>query len=367
MNQKLTISMTATVLSLMFLTSCGSSGSTSSGIVSDNTPRLFSAEQLELLSGGIAAAETASAGALQTALGAVAGATPARGTGAIFTATPGIVLNGPTGIPTEGNDVYQATVASRVSVGVTPSGDGLSYTWDLDRASGGDARARASGTRNSSGVFSSVAFGNSAVTQDAGAGSGRTSDEYYVGIFTDHDGSANDADYLAAGFWLHVAPAEGSNPVAVSFGAFADSDLPFDFSSAVTGEATYTGKAAGVCVCPGESDPTVNLGVFEADAALTVNFGTPMIRGSITGFVVDGEGLTGDRMRTVTLESDAISTGFFSGDTSLDGGTTGHGEWGGEFYGVRDADNLLPSSVGGTFGASAGGETFVGAFGAHRQ
>jgi len=40
---------------------------------------------------------------------------------------------------------------------------------------------------------------------------------------------------------------------------------------------------------------------------------------------------------------------------------------GGEYYGVRDDSNLFPGSVGGIFGASTNGETFVGAFGARRQ
>jgi len=376
--------------SLMLLTSCSNNSSNSIGGDGDGDrvmPPLFSAEELQLLRVGINFAETlpeGAPGALQTALGSVADAIPAKGVGPIFNVQgTGIYFSvSGNGIPTSGNDVYQATLASRVSVKVTATNDGLSYTWDLDRPARGDPRrigrgdVRASASdaqypSNSSGMFSSIAFGNSARTRFGGASGPR--DQYYVSIFTDHDGSDNDADYLAAGFWLHVVPARtfsGRNiPADVSFGAFADSDLPFDFPTTVAGSATYSGKATGVCVCPGESDPTVNLGVFDADAMLNANFGTSIFDGSITGFVVDGERLTGDRMRTVTLLGTVagdFDAGFFTGDTSLNGETP-HGKWGGEFYGVRDADNLLPGSVGGTFGASAGGETFVGAFGAHRQ
>ncbi len=365
--------------SLMLLTSCSSnSGGIGGGGV---MPPIFSAEQLQLLSeSGIADAETTSAGALQTALEAVANIRPRLGNGPIFVYDgPGIAR---IDVITDGNDVYQSEVRSRVSVKVTPRSEGLLYTWDLDRppGGGGDARGIASGAAhasNSSDMFSSIAFDHSALTLTAGASA--SNDEYYVSIFTDHDGSDNDPDYLAAGFWLHVVPEDMRDAANVSFGAFADSDSPFDISSllsrtAAATMATYSGKATGLCNCASGADATVAPRVFDADVGLVANFGPnsgdDTISGEISDFVVDGDNLSG---KTIYLQkanlTNASSGGFFTGSTSLvseseTGANLRH--WGGEFYGDATR-NTLPGSVGGTFGASDGTETFVGAFGAHRQ
>jgi len=176
-------------------------------------------------------------------------------------------------------------------------------------------------------------------------------------------GDNTDSDYFAAGFWILV-PGEQSNSDDYSFGVFSGGNEPFDFSTAVTGSATYSGKATGVCDCEDASD-TQAIRVFEANAQLNANFADSTISGSITGFVVDGEALTGDQVRTVSLMPATIGDsagGFFTDGISLNG--AGSGQWGGQFYG-DNAGNALPGSVGGTFGASDGTETFVGAFGAH--
>jgi len=197
-------------------------------------------------------------------------------------------------------------------------------------------------------------------------------DEYYVSIFTDYeDGEGADEDYLTGGFWLHI-PADQTDLDGYSFGAFSDGSHEFDFSSALRGSATYSGEAAGVCDCAGGGDTTIAPRVFEASAELVANFEYEgsTISGAITDFVVDGEALTGDRARSVSLLATDFDDSFFTGNASLDG-SSDHGEWGGQFYGVQDASNAFPGSVGGTFGASRSLEsgdieTFVGAFGAHR-
>jgi len=219
---------------------------------------------------------------------------------------------------------------------------------------------------NSLGVFTNIAFDDAVLDDDIA--------EYYVSIFTDFTPGANgdDSDYLSGGFWLYV-PEDETNPVV---GAFADGNSPFSVGTLISGSSsttlTFSGEAAGLCDCASASDTAVAPRVFTADAALTATFGPgsndDSISGSITGFVVDE--VARNNSPTISLQdatlSDTSAGGFFTGETMIVGQTTtGQGEWGGEFYG--DASNEQPSSVGGTFGATAGGETYVGAFGAHRE
>jgi len=351
MDQKLLTSMAvASFAALTLLTSCGwgdGEGGSRAPVVDDDdddddgrTPSMVEVEPAQirtLLRGGITAAEAAAAGALQNSLTGVASTAPTRGSGAIATS------------PATGN-VSQANPTSRAPVVVSSSQDGgeLTFTWLLERSSGA-VTFHGSGSPGGSGAFRTIAFGGA-------------SDEYYVSAFTDHDGSAEDADYLFGGFWLNV-PADGSSP---SFGAFADGNQPFDFSSEVTGTVTYSGTAAGVCNCGGESDTMVTLRTFEASALLSADFANNNIVGSINNFVVDGERLTSGRLRFVNLLGGTINDGFLTGRAEL-GGTGSQGMWGGEFYGVRDDNNPSPGSVGGTFGVDNGTETFVGAFGARRE
>jgi len=348
MNKELTPSMFAAVCftSLMLLTSCGSGSSTStstSNIGGDDsitptpTPTPTPAQ---FLRGGIEAADAAQ---LRSALQTAAAATPTSGS------------------------VSQASPDTTVAV--TIPGEFAHYTWSLDRS--GVARdimsevsEEAVNASNSLGVFTNIAFDNVVLDDDIA--------EYYVSIFTDFtpDANGDDSDYLSGGFWLYV-PEDETNPVV---GAFADGNSPFSVGTLISaGSATtltFSGVAAGLCDCASASDTAVASRVFTADAALTASFGPgsndDRISGSITGFVVD-EIARGSNSPTISLQAATLNNtaagGFFAGETMIVGqSATGQGNWGGEFYGAGNDD---PSSVGGTFGATAGGETYVGAFGAH--
>ncbi len=330
MNKKLTASMTSavSVAALTLLTSCGG-GSSGGGSVSTLPTTL------QFLRGAIT---EAGADSVRSVLPTAAAATPTRGS------------------------VTQAASASTVAVTVTPNGDGLNYGWRLETQTGSGSVTNIDSfslgrtdvlvdASNSLGEFRNIGMRGSSSSDGS---------EYYVSIFHDHEGG-DDEDYIAGGFWLHVTSEQSNH----SFGAFADGSSPFNFSTEVSGSSTYSGKAAGLCDCAGASGTAVAPRVFEANAELDAVFGgSSTISGTIDAFVVDGVALAGDAARSVSLMHRDFSSGFFTGDTSLNG-TDDHGEWGGEFYGVRDADNTLPGSVGGTFGATDGAETFVGAFGAH--
>jgi len=335
----------------MLLTSCSSGGSSTSiiggGDTGDDTGGLTTAQ---FLRGGIATADTAQ---LRTALRTTAGNTPTSGS------------------------VSQAPTDSEVSVTIpitNSTGNQFDYGWTL--VTGGESRTlrydeEALNASNSLGVFRNIALDD--VISDG------DSREYYVSIFTDHEGG-EDADYLAGGFWLYVPEDEAG---AVSFGAFADGNSPFSIvpfldggtSAAAATMAIFSGKATGICDCASARDATPAPRVFEADAALTLTFGSSdVISGTISDFIVDETSL-GDTSPTIFLKSVDLagsnsSSGFFTGDTSVVSGTGADaGKWGGEFYG--SSSNALPGSVGGTFGATMTVETvtstYVGAFGAHRQ
>jgi len=192
--------------------------------------------------------------------------------------------------------------------------------------------------------------------------------------------SEADSDYLAGGVWL-IVPDDAASAAGYEFGAFADGSDPFlqRNLAAVTGTATYTGDAAGVYSAK-EAGAT-SVGYLDADVRLTANFGNASglgtINGSITNFVVDGSPEDG----TLILGAASIgarNAGFFQGSVSDDGAIDSRsftGQWGGQFFGNREADGK-PGSVAGTFGAhstdfpdaAGGGEvSIVGAFGAHKQ
>jgi len=274
---------------------------------------------------------------------------------------------------TDGSMIQAGRSSSVEEVGVSSYGDGLRYLFRLVSGDDyielwrSDETVEAS---NSLGDFHNIGMRGSSLHGDG---------EYYVSIFTDHEGG-NDPDHLTGGYWLYV-PAEPSGDNALPrFGAFSFGNVRSDPPLAgLSTTASYIGKATGICECEGASD-TVASRVFEANAVLEAQFndsGSNTISGAITGFVFDGERPTGDRARTVSLLRQELTSGFFTGgNTSLDGEinvqtelVTGsdHGEWGGEFYGIRDTANLLPGYIGGTFGASDGIETFVGAFGTRRH
>ena len=213
--------------------------------------------------------------------------------------------------------------------------------------------------------------------------------------------SEEDDTYLAFGVWLQETAAAGTNTYA--FGAFADggaavgdTDEPSTVAS-VTGDATYTGKAAGVHATATAVD------FFHADATLNAKFGDGTATGTITGMIhniMSGGRSVGHDIELLVADPGAttetpniVDAGTFSGQTRM-GPVTGqndHGEaiyqmtgdWSGTFYNhmanvattTIDESTRAPGSVAGTFGVGMADdadtmmvdetESFVGAFGAH--
>ena len=210
-------------------------------------------------------------------------------------------------------------------------------------------------------------------------------------VLTAATDSVPDSDYLAFGVWL----TDGDPP---GVAAFAGGGAPTDsstYDAALTGSATYTGKAAGLYTAGGSVD------YFEGDASLTASFGMKpetgddtangTITGSIKGIHAGGVA-TGD---TISLrEADITDAGDFSGNARMGAGVIRdddtvaypyNGAWSGNFYGPATDDaatedvvegpaNTAPAAVAGTFGVTgtvgegddAVTRSYVGAFGARR-
>ena len=210
--------------------------------------------------------------------------------------------------------------------------------------------------------------------------------------------AAANNDYLVFGLWLD----ESNDGDTDTFGAFADGGVGYDANvlDAITGTASYSGKAAGAHHKTGEG-----VSWFEGDAGLTANFGaaadtgqaaTGTISGSISNIQVNG----GAAMSTpiylgqadLTSNSATFNGAAFMGAPTAPGASTHEfdGTWSGSFYGASEAVEddqatpadetiaagaLAPAAAAGTFGVTKSMgtgddmvvESFVGAFGAHKD
>lgn len=197
-------------------------------------------------------------------------------------------------------------------------------------------------------------------------------------------------DYLSLGSWLYVPP-DVTDVADFEVGVFAAGRDPFadDNLLALTGSATYIGKAAGIYAAA--AYPTTHH--FYAAVELTADFGTAeefgAIGGEVSDFALDnGEPAPLSALRLLPVswrdgtgvsnifpshESDgtALPGGWIEGYTAADGGWLG--VWGGRFFGngltatdVPDSYAEHPGSFAGTFGATDGNHSVAGSFGAHK-
>lgn len=213
-----------------------------------------------------------------------------------------------------------------------------------------------------------------------------------VGVPVEAVPEDEDDTYLAFGMWLAV---DGED--AETFGAFDFGGAATTATTAVTGTATYNGKAAGVHNMPSATN------FFHADATLNANFGNATAEGSVTGRIhniMSGGTAIGDDIRlvrNVDADGNAVSNitaaGAFNGTANMGAGVTNpqtsvvsypfNGVWSGQFYNAAPGSapaGTAPMSAAGTFGVThtdmMGTPTdttddqtssFVGAFGAHRN
>ena len=209
-----------------------------------------------------------------------------------------------------------------------------------------------------------------------------------------------DAEFLRFGWWMNE-PAKstgtysfaafhmGSNYVANAADGTAATGA--DAGQLVTGDATYTGNAAGRYSVGDEA------GAFTANASLTAKFGDATAVGSISGMISGFQGDAGDmsgwsvEMKKINLTTLSVvdggatdnefassnlnqSSSTYNGTIATLGDTMAYGTWSGRFYGNEknpdmpgdNKENAAPLAVGGQFNASGASAIISGAFGARR-
>ena len=218
------------------------------------------------------------------------------------------------------------------------------------------------------------------------------------------------ADYLAFGYWLYV-PEDVTDAEDYDFGVFASGGDPFEVANlaGLMGTASYAGSAAGWFYVD-KSSASPASGQFNAEVALTAEFGDGTETGTVTGTVSGfdwpealasslpemvyltsdnwkgstesyGHNYAYDEYQLVRGESNIFDTprdsnanafngGHVLGRTYADvSGTDWIGEWSSAFFGNDPNDpNAHPTSIAGTFMASDQAEHgLTGSFGAHKQ
>ena len=191
--------------------------------------------------------------------------------------------------------------------------------------------------------------------------------------------AAAKADYLLFGVWLDEADADAG---ADTFGAIATGGQPFTANNvqALEGKATYSGSAVGAHHKTGSG-----VSSFDGDANLTADFAAADTAGTIEGTIDNISVAGGDPMEEPIH---LVKTDLTNGANTFDGRAvmgqqlgpglmthTFNGTWSGGFFGNGEKMTDHPGSVAGTFGVTnttgtgddAVTESYVGAFGAHRQ
>ena len=208
---------------------------------------------------------------------------------------------------------------------------------------------------------------------------------------------SDDSEYLAGGYWFRATGDLFGEDIEIyevftgdagtaEIGAFVDGtelrgtpDLP------ITGTAAYDGIVGGMYAAQAGNDTqiqagTIEMGEFDGDIALTANFDTQDISGTVdniylnyTQFTPDGKSKIEESQTDYVMELGAApfgSDGTFTGSdvtiTHPELSVNTEGSWGGRFSTVDDSAGN-PRVVAGTFGGAANtsGETeitFVGAF-----
>lgn len=189
---------------------------------------------------------------------------------------------------------------------------------------------------------------------------------------------APDEDYLVFGIWLN------SPALLPSVGAFASGNAPFEAGTsgatlqALEGAAIWRGPATGIHATSGANRP------FDATATLNASFGEATSFGKISGTIGDivsgGETVADSIVLIEAPLDDYALNRYFQGAARMgqaEDPTAAvpvypyNGRWSGRFYGPGAMGSGYPGSAAGVFGVSGGAgsdrQSYVGAFGAHRQ
>ena len=213
---------------------------------------------------------------------------------------------------------------------------------------------------------------------------------------------AGDPDYMTFGYWLDLGGSTANNQDE-RLGAFASgnafsSTIADGVITALTGNATYRGSAAGLHGMTGAKEAVQP---FDAKAELTAKFGTATELGTVEGRIYDinsgGEMLTGEMSEIILSKGDvnsATSRSFTYYDTRMGTPTVDptdnsaeypmngfwHGRFSEDMAENADAAKRYPTSVIGTFGVSGTLDmgtadntkddvthSLIGAFGTHLE
>ena len=185
-----------------------------------------------------------------------------------------------------------------------------------------------------------------------------------------------DADHLHFGFWVKP-PAEGED--AYSIQTFAGGSMAYTGTlTSVTGDASYTGKAAGVYAQKTMYNPETgaleggHVGAFTADVSLMAYFGTSAdvavndqqtLSGIVSNFM-DGENMIDE-----SWELKLNRTKFDTGTAPFEGTTSGGGDdgaWTFSFFGPGTGDPV-PTGVAGEFTGHFSHGHVAGAYGATKM
>ena len=212
--------------------------------------------------------------------------------------------------------------------------------------------------------------------------------------FTPNNGEKayhEDAEFVRFGWWMsEPARSTGTYQFATLQDGVDHAVTDGAAGVAVTGDATYTGNAAGRYSIGDDA------GAFTANASLTAKFGNATAAGSISGMIsgfqgdadmsgwsvelkkinLPATGLTNDATsgNAFATTNEDQSSATYNGTIATLGDTMAHGTWSGSFYGNeknpdmpgQNAVNAAPLAVGGQFNASGASAIISGAFGARR-
>ena len=180
----------------------------------------------------------------------------------------------------------------------------------------------------------------------------------------------DDDDYLYFGWWKQVSK-DTAGDFTIGFRTLAGGTPVFPAANltAVEGEATYEGAAAGKYAMESGSrlSPTYEAGIFTATASLTADFGSDTEQLDLSGTITNFRNAAGQSMDwTVELgelshdgSAASLATDLTSARTDNEGEavwkigsfSSGAGAWDATFYGNSRSDGQ-PGSVSGRFNAS---------------
>ncbi len=168
-------------------------------------------------------------------------------------------------------------------------------------------------------------------------------------------------DTLSFGDWLYV-PSDTTSADEYDFGVLGGGGDPYSSSlHDLAGTVTYVGIASGRCFT-GRSSTNSDLGSFDADVTVTVNFDEGVLSGSVQNFRTDAvcEGLPTE----LQLEPATIDPSGAAGTVADGLASSWAGQWRAAFYGNGENPAVPPTGIAGTFGLSDDDRGLSGGFGA---